>query len=116
MALINGDQSKSYLSKVLQQALNGFKAFSYEAISVDNTVKNLTIPTDAKYALCVLESDATGIAARYLETKQTTVSTTAGLALSHLDRFDITDAQNLSQFQITRAQAGTHTLHVQYYK
>ena len=116
MALLNGDQSKSYLFGILQAALNGFKAFSYEAITVDNTVKTLTIPTGAKYAFMVLESDATGIAARFLQTKQTTVSTTAGLALSNLDRFDVTDAQNLSQFQITQAQAGTHTLHVEYYK
>lgn len=116
MALLNGDQSKSYLFGILQAALNGFKACSYEAITVDGTVKNFTIPTDAKYAFCVLESADTGIAARYLETKQTTVSTTAGLALSHLDRFDVTDAQNLSQFQIIRVQSGVTTLHVQYAK
>lgn len=115
-ALEFGNQSKSYLSLLVRNAINGFKAFSYQALTVDNTVKQLTIPTDAKYALMTLESTATGVAARYLETLQTAVSTTAGLALSNLDRFDVTDAQNLSQFQITQAQAGTHTLHIQYYK
>ena len=117
MALLNGDQSKSYLSKLVQQGLNSFKAFSYESITVDGSVKNLTIPTGAKYALMTIESSVvTGVVARYLETKQTTVSTTAGLALRDADRFDITDAQNLSQFQITQAQAGTHVLKVCYYK
>ncbi len=115
-ALEFGNQSKSYLSLLVRNALNGFKAFSYQALTVDATVKQLTIPDGAVYALMTLESDASGIAARYLETLQTPVSTTAGMALSNLDRFDVTDAQNLSQFQITRAQAGTHTLHVQYYK
>jgi len=109
-----GNQSKSYLSSLVRQSLNSFKAFSYQAITVDGTVNNLTVPVGAKYAFLVFESSATGIAARYLETSQSTVSTTLGLALSNLDRFDITDAQNLVSFQITQAQAGTHTLHVQY--
>jgi len=117
MALLNGDQSKSYLSKLVQQGLNSFKAFSYESITVDGTVKNLTIPADARYALITVESSVTsGVVARYLETKQTTVSTTAGLALRDGSVIDITDAQNLSQFQITQAQAGTHVIKVQYCK
>ena len=112
-----GNQSKSYLAGLLTSALNSFKAYSYESITVDGTVKTLTVPADAKYALMTLESSVlTGIVARYLETRQTTVSTTAGLALRDGSVIDITDAQNLSQFQITQAQAGTHVLKVQYYR
>jgi hypothetical protein len=110
------DNSRQLLRQLISQSGTAVHAFSYEKITVDGTTKNLTVPSGAKYALCVFESDATGIAARYLETKQTTINTSTGLALSNLDRFDITDAQNLSQFQITQAQAGTHVLHVQYYK
>jgi len=117
MSLYNGDQSKSYLSKLVQQGLNSFKAFAYESITVDGSVKNLTIPAEAKYALITVESSVTsGVVARYLETKASTVSTTLGLALRDGDKFDVTDAQNLSGFQITQAQAGTHVIKIQYYK
>lgn len=117
MPLTSGDQSKSYLSSILKSALNSFKAFSYESITVDGTVKNLTIPADAKYALITVESSVTtGVIARYLETKQSVVTTTLGLALRDGSVLDITDAQNLAGFQITQAQAGTHVIKVQYYK
>jgi len=112
-----GNQSKSYLSALLKNSNNSFKAFSYESITVDGTVKNLTIPINAKYALITVESDVTsGVVARYLETKQTPVSTTNGLSLRDGSVIDITDAQNLIGFQITQAQAGTHVIKVQYYK
>lgn len=112
-----GNQSKSYLSDILRSNLNSFKAFSYESITVDGTVKTLTVPTGAKYALITVESSVTsGVIARYLETKTTAVSTTAGLALRDGDKLDITDYANLNGFQITQAQAGTHVIKVQYYK
>jgi len=116
MKLQFGNQSKSYLALLARYANNSFKAFSYERITVDGTVKNLTIPDGAKYALMVLESDVTGVAARYLETLQTTVTADFGLPIENGSGLDVTDTQNLSQFQITQAQAGTHYLHVQYYK
>lgn len=117
MALEFGNQSKSYLSLLTRFGQNSFKAFSYESITVDGTVKTLTVPAEAKYALITVESSVTsGVVARYLETKQTTVSTTAGLALRDGSVIDITDAQNLSGFQITQAQAGTHVIKVQYSK
>lgn len=118
MPLEFGNQSKSYLSNLVRQGLNSFKAFSYQKLTVDGTVRNLTIPTDAKYALMFYESSvASGtVSARYLETKQTTVSSTDGLGIDNGFKFDVTDAQNLSQFQIIQTTAGTHTLHIQYYK
>lgn len=117
MAQEFGNQSKSYLSSILRNSLNSFKAFSYESITVDGTVKSLTIPSGAKYALITVESSVTsGVVARYLETKQSTVTTTLGLALRDGSVFDITDAENLAGFQITQAQAGTHVIKVQYYR
>lgn len=118
MAQEYGNQSKSFLSDLVRLGSNSFKAFSYQKLTVDGTVKNLTIPTGTRYALMTYESTVAAgtISARYLETKQTTVSTTDGLAIDNLFRFDITDAQNLSQFQITQTVAGTHTLYIQYFK
>lgn len=108
MAIFNNDDLIRALAK-------NFKAFAYQKITVNNTIKTLTIPKDAKYALLSFESDATGIAARFLETNSVPVSSTDGIALSNLDRVDITDQTNLEGFQIIQAQSGIHTLHVQYY-
>jgi len=118
MPQIYGNQSKSYLSQLVQNALNSFKAFAYEKITVDATVKTLTIPTGAKYAQMVLESDiaSPAYAARYLITKQTTVSSTEGFPLTNGSVIDVTDFANLQGFQITRVTAGTTYLYVQYFR
>jgi len=117
MGQLYGNQSKSYLSDLLKLGNNSFKAFGYESITIDGTVKTLTIPTGAKYAMYTVESSVTsGVIARYLENKSTPVSTTDGLALRDGSVGDITDAQNLAGFQITQAQAGTHVIKIQYYK
>lgn len=110
------DQSKSYLTELVRLASNSPKAFSYEKIVVDGTVKRLTIPIDARYAIISLESVDTGIAARFLETNQTTVTSSIGMPLYNGTTYDILDYQNLSQFQIIRAQSGATSLNVQYYK
>lgn len=114
------EQTLTGLTKQLKQAaLNSFKAFSYESIIIDGSVKILTIPVGAKYALITVESSVTtGVVARYLEFggSNIVVTTTLGLALRDGSVLDITDAQNLAGFQITQAQAGTHVIKVQYYK
>jgi hypothetical protein len=105
-----------YLYQLKQNALNSFKAFGYESITVNGTVKNLTIPADAKYAVLEFESDAVGIAARCLQSGVTTVSSTVGIGLRDGTTMDITDMANLAGFQIIQAQAGTHRLFIEYYK
>lgn len=110
------DQSKSYLEQLVKIATNSPKAIGYESITVDGTVKRLTVPIDTTYALMVLESADTGVAARYLETLTIPVSSTVGLPISNLQQLDILDYQNLVNFQITRVQSGATTLKVQYYR
>lgn len=118
MPQIFGNQSKSYLEQLVQNALNSFKAFSYEKITVDGTVKTLTIPEGAKYAQIIIESDiaAPDNAIRYLLTKQTTVTTSTGIPLPNGGILDITDYANLQGFQIIHVTAGTTYAHVQYFK
>jgi hypothetical protein len=43
-------------------------------------------------------------------------TTSRGLALNNLDFFDINNGTNLVNFRIIQATAGTHVLHIQYYK
>jgi hypothetical protein len=38
------------------------------------------------------------------------------MSRSNLDTFDITGASNLVNFRAIQIAAGTHTLHIQYYK
>jgi len=94
---------------------NSFKAFAYEKITVNNTVKFLTVPDNARYAMMKFTSDATGDSANYLEFKLP-VDISNGIPVSGNTVFDVTDTINLVGFNIIQSQAGTHTLHVQYYK
>lgn len=117
MALEFGNQSKSYLSKLVRHSDNGFKAFSYEKLSVSSAaVFTPTVPTGTKYMEIRVESSVTAsVPLRYLITGANPTSTD-GMALNHLDLLDITDAQNIQNFKVIRTTAGTHTLHIQYYK
>ncbi len=111
------DQSKSYLQQLVKIALNSPKAIGYEKITVDGTVKKLTVPLDATYAKITLESaDTTGIAARFLEVNSPLVTSSSGMPLYNGTVSDILDYQNLIGFQIIRAQSGATSLNVQYYK
>lgn len=113
------DQDKFYSAELVRIAKQNLIAIGYQKLTVDNTASgvSLTVPDNATYALVEVESSATGIAIRYLETgPKFTVTSTDGIGRSNLDGFDIHGAQNLTNFRAIQAQAGTHTLHIQYYK
>ena len=114
---IRSDQSKSYLSELIQLTKYNLVGLGYQKLTVDGTVKSLTVPTNATYALLVLDSSIATAAIRYLELGTVTPpSSTDGLTRLNTDAWDIHGYQNLINFRITQAAAGTHTLHVQYYK
>lgn len=115
------DNSKSYLNELIRLNKKDLISIGYQKLTVDATADgvSLTVPNDATYALMVVESNVTGaIAIRYLECGNTvyTVSTTDGIGRSHLDAFDVDGKQNLTNFRAIQTTAGTHTLHIQYYK
>ena len=111
-----GNQSKSYLDQLLKNSRNSFKAFSYQKVTVTATATALTVPADAKYMEVRLESSVTAsVAARYLITGAAPTATD-GMAINNLDLFDVTDYQNIVNFQVILATAGTTVLHIQYYK
>lgn len=119
MGQIFGNQSKSYLEALARASANGFKAFGFQQLTVSNTVVNLTIPTDAKYALIIVESTISTNCIRYLEFGGSTTvvaAGTVGLPVTNGSVFDITDAQNLAGFQAIQEAAGTHKLNIQYYR
>ncbi len=113
---IFGNQSKSFLSELVRLGSNSFKSFGYESIIVDSTVKALTIPSGAKYAILSLESDGSGVVARVLQNLNFTVSSTVGLGIRDGFVGDITDAENLRGFRITETASNTTVLKVEYFK
>lgn len=110
------DNSKTYLKALLSASQNSFKAFAYEAITVDGTVKSLTIPEGSLYARLIFQSSISTPAARYLQNKSVAVSTTVGLPLLDMTVFEIIDFANLNGFQITQISAATNILHVEYFR
>ena len=116
--MVRSDQSKSYLSELVSLSKRNLVAIGYQQITITGSVSSFTVPADAKYALCVLESTATtGVAIRYLELGDLTLpTTTTGLPRSTGDSFDVQGAQNLTNFRAIQAQGGTHSLNVVYYK
>ena len=110
------DNSKTYLKKLVSVSQNSVKSFGYEKITVTGTLATLTIPDGATYALCILESTATGTAARILQNKGTTVTASVGMPILAGAIFDISDYANLDGFQIIKDQAGTTSLYVEYFK
>ena len=112
-----GNQSKSYLDLLVRYGLNSPKSFAFEQITVDGAVKTLTVPADAKYAICVLESDASsGSVARMLQNKSVPVSSTVGIPVNNGSIFEISDYANLDGFQITEIASHTTILNVEYFK
>lgn len=111
------DQSKSYLSELIRLNKKDLIAIGYEKLSVTGTAAGLaSVPTDAKYALVVVESTiASGMAIRYLE-YGAAPTTSDGIGRSNLDAFDIHGKPNMINFKAIQTGAGTHTLHIQYYK
>ena len=109
------DNSKTYLRELVRQGLNDLEAFAYEKITVDGTVKTLTIPTDAKTAVLALVSTITSspaVMVRY----DANPTTTDGMPFFNGDRFNVVDAKNLAMFKVTQVAGGTHTLYVEYYR
>jgi len=116
---MNGDQGKIYLYELLKLAKKDLVAIGYQNLTVDNTTGgvSLTVPVDARYALVVTESSATGTAIRYLETGPIyPVTSSNGIPRANLEGFDIQGHQNLLNFRAIQAQSGTHNLQIQYYK
>lgn len=94
-------------------------ACGYEALAfTDDGAKTPTVPTDAVYMEIRIESSVTtGIVGRYLNLGAVTVPTaSAGMAVSHLDLFDVVGSDAVNNFRIIKTQAGTHIAHIQYYK
>lgn len=110
-----GNQSKSYLSELVRLNKYNLLACGYQKLTVAGTAVALTVPAGAKYADITLESTVTAsVPVRYLISQAPTA--TDGKALNHLTVFDVTGRPNLEQIKFIQTGAGTHVLHIEYYK
>ena len=112
------DNNKSYTRELVRLNNYNLIAIGYEKLSLNLTVKALTVPDNARYAILKLESNITAAGARYLELgDKMPPSATDGISLSNNDVVSIDGYQNLINFRITRtAGISVGTLHIQYYK
>ena len=115
--MVRSDQSKSYLSELLKLSKYNLISNGYQKLTVAGTAVSLTVPTNSRYALITVESTIATPAIRYLELGDATLPTaTDGMPRITADTFDIHGAQNLANFRAIQVGAGTHILHIQYYK
>lgn len=111
---VYSDSSKQYLQDLLKITNYNPVAIGYQKLTVAGTAVGLTVPADSRYAVITVETTAT---IRYLELGASTLPTsTDGLPKSNLDVFDVLGYSNLINFRAIQTAAGTHTLHIQYYK
>ena len=109
------DQSKDYLKKLVDTNNKYYIAIGYQKLTVAGSVVSLTIPVGTTYAEIRFESSITTEAVRYRIDGGLPTSTD-GMLLMALDVFDITGPENLRNFKAIQVAAGTHILHITYYK
>lgn len=113
------DNVKSLLRELIRINKYNLQPIGYENLSVNSaSVFSLTPTAGATYAEVVVESSVTAsVPLRFLILGNNTLPTAAnGLALNHLDRFDLQGTNNLKDFRIIRTGAGTYNVHIIYYK
>lgn len=125
---------KSVDRKILSALSRDAMAISQEVLAnvAYNAVSVLTVPTNANYAVFVVEATAStdftdsNIVARVTLDGTDPVlgaappivdANTVGFPVGHLDMFDVTKKANLDRFKILKGEnAGTLYVHVYYYE
>lgn len=84
---------------------------SYQKLTIDGTVKSLTIPTDANRALLVLET-----AAIRFKDDENDPSSTDGIQIFANQSLVIDNERALHNFKATKKGSSSGVLHILYYK
>jgi hypothetical protein len=116
----------NYPEKVFYEAANVNQqtflneTVGYETLTISTNALGLaSIPADARYAFCIVESDHTnGPSIRFLTTGSDP-SGTDGMPRNANDTFDLLSKNDIDNFKVIRDSGhsgSTMTLHVTYYK
>ncbi len=87
------------------------KCVGYEKLTVDNTVKSLTVPTDADRALMVLEDGKIRF-----RMDGTAPTASEGLPFAINDSYTVMGEFNLANFKAIRTDAASGTLYILYFR
>jgi hypothetical protein len=107
-----------YLRKIYSKLSTENGAIGHEVVTFStNGVYSLTVPAQAKYALCVLEevggSGSTKIIRYFMDNSLPTTS--LGIPKGDMEAFDIAGYSNLTSFKAIKIAGGNHILTVQYF-
>lgn len=123
------------LNAIKRNLVTGRRAISEQSLLLDDntTVKTLTVPDTARYALLVLEVSDPGLFTDPSKVARVTFSntnpanganaphasaTSVGIPMGHLDSWDIDETSNLQNFSILKTEnvdnTGTY-LHITYF-
>lgn len=106
------------LRSLLTKITTNNKAIGHEVITFNAaSVFSLTVPDQARYALCVLEevgaAGSSKLIRYYLDGSNPTISD--GIVRGDMDVFDIAGYSNIKDFKAIKIGGGNHILTVQYF-
>ena len=106
------------LKKLADKAVVGEVCVGYEQITIDETVRRLTVPSDAQYALIRVEADSVPNTALRFRLGTTPTSATVGFPLADKESIDIRGQLNLLRATFIRQNgvSDSVTLNVLYFK
>jgi hypothetical protein len=106
------------LRSLLTKITTNNKAIGHEVITFNAaSVFSLTVPDQARYALCVLEEVGSTGSAKVIRfwLDGSNPTTTVGIPKGDMEAFDIAGYSNLKEFRAIKVAGGSHTLTVQYF-
>ncbi len=107
-----------YLRRILSKITTENGAISNQTVTFNSAaVFELTVPEQARYALCLLEevgsSGSPKVIRYFLDGSVPTAL--VGIVRGDMDAFDIAGYSNLKNFKAIKVGGGSHTLTVQYF-
>ena len=105
------------LDRIASFQINGLVCIGYQAITVDGTVRQFTLPANSNtpiYAICKVEAPDTPYTALRYRIDGVNPTATVGFSMQHTEAFDLKGFEDIRRFRVIRQNGVTDdvTLHV----
>ncbi len=110
-----GNQSKSYLEKLVRQGNNSYTCIGHETLVITGTAQSLVGNVNATNAIIQVQSTVSTTAIRYWEDGTVPTSST-GFSQGNGAVMELSNQQNIVNFKAIKETAGTTQIVVHYYK
>ena len=110
-----GNQSKSYLEKLVRQGANSPVCIGHETLVVSGTSQSLVGNANAIDAIIQVQSTVSTTAIRYWE-DGTVPTASTGFSQGNGAVMELSNQQNIVNFKVIKETAGTTQIVVHYYK